>query len=162
LALKKPASEDCSAALAGTAKASEAATTTRQRKARDTSDPQVGSEDVLVVELGRFGHELDAALLQDVDVVGQLQGPADVLLDEEQGGPLRGDLVEVVEDLVDELGGEAERHLVDEDELGPGQPGVGQGQHLLLAAAQRAGPLVEALAEDRERLGGPRHRFLVE
>src|SRR5436305_7900679 len=99
LTLKKPASD--SAPAAGTAKASDAATTTRQRNARDTSDPQVGSEDVLVVELGRFGHKLDAALLEDVDVVGQLQRPADVLLDEQQRHALRSDLVEVLEDLVD-------------------------------------------------------------
>src|SRR6058998_2440676 len=42
------------------------------------SDPQVRSEDLLLAELVGFAHELHATLVEDVDEVGQFEGPGDV------------------------------------------------------------------------------------
>src|SRR5262245_30883103 len=97
--------DDCSLAPAGAAMPSDSTVrSTTERSAPDTSDPQVRGEDVLVVELRRFSHELNPALLQDVHVVGQFERSADVLLDEEERHSLSRDLVQVLEDLVHQLG----------------------------------------------------------
>src|SRR5262245_29388474 len=111
------------------------------------SDPQVRGEDLLLAELIGFAHELHAALVQDVHEVGQFEGPGNVLLHEEQRRSLAGELVQVLEDLVDDLGRQAHRHLVEEDGPGPGDVGPGQGQHLLLTAAHRSRPLREPFPE---------------
>ena len=47
---------------------------------------------------------------------------------------------------------EAERGLVEEQQLRPRHQRAGERQHLLLAAGQRAGLLVHALAQDREEV----------
>jgi hypothetical protein len=96
----------------------------------------------------------DLAAVEQVDVVGQGQGPGDVLLDQEEACPLVGDAAEELEDLVDDLGSEAHGDLVEEHDLGVGDVGAGQGQHLLLAAGQGSGRLAEPFAETGEGFHG--------
>src|SRR5437773_6860876 len=91
--------------------------------------PEVGGEDLLLAELVGLADELHAALGEDVDEVGQFQGPADVLLHQQQRGALGGEAAQVLEDLVDDLGRQPHGDLVEEHRLRPRQVGAGQGQH---------------------------------
>ena len=54
------------------------------------------------------------------------------------------------EQQVEDLRREAERQLVDHQQLRPRQQAARDGEHLLLAARQRAGLLVDPLAQARE------------
>ena len=56
-----------------------------------------------------------------------------------------------VEDVVDDLRRQAERRLVEQQQLGRGHQRAGDRQLLLLAARQRAGRLAGALRQDREQ-----------
>src|SRR5437667_1335330 len=116
------------------ARAAAATATARRRRVAMGSDPQVGGEDLLLAEFVGFAHEGHPSLVEDVDEVGQFEGPGDVLLHEEQGRPLGGQLVQVLEDGVDDRRRQSHGNLVEENRLGPGDVGAGQGQHLLLAA----------------------------
>src|SRR5712691_7995918 len=100
---------------------------------------QVAGEHVVVVEFTRLAAEGDLALVEHVHVVGHGQGPGHVLLDQQQRRARLGQAVEELEDLVDDLGGQAHRHLVEEDDRRVRQVGPGEGQHLLLAAGERPG-----------------------
>src|SRR5438552_18767912 len=73
-----------------------------------------------------------------------------VLLDEEHGGPGRADLADHAEDLLDQDRCEAKGWLVEHKQAWPGHEGPSDGEHLLLAAAQRSGALLQPLAEARE------------
>src|SRR2546423_1373894 len=94
--------------------------TTAPRRAalRMFLNPQIRGKDLLLAELVGLAHELDPALVEDVHEVGQLQRPGHVLLDEQQCGTLGGEPVQVFEDLVDDLAGEAHRALVEKHGLG--------------------------------------------
>jgi hypothetical protein len=85
-------------------------------------------------------------------MVGELQGPGDVLLDQEQGGAGPGQPLDKGEDVVDDLGGQPHRHFVEEDDTGFRHVGPGQGEHLLLPTGKGPGALPHPLAENREGL----------
>ena len=51
--------------------------------------------------------------------------------------------------------GQAERHLVGDDQLWRHREGPGQGQHLLLASGQAPGALGAPIAEDRKAVDRP-------
>ena len=51
---------------------------------------------------------------------------------------------------------QAHRGLVEHEQLGPAHHGAAHGEHLLLAAGERAGRLLAALPEDREEVVGAR------
>ena len=106
----------------------------------------------------RRAAEHHAALVQQVHPVGEGQGAADVLLHDEQGGAGRGDLAEELEDLVHDDRGESHRGLVDQDQLGVGEVGADQRQHLLLPAGQLSGGLAQPAPEHRKGRGGPVQR----
>ena len=117
--------------------------------------------DDLPVLLKLLGRTLDgdAAQLQDISVVGVLQGNVDVLFDDQQRHALIGiDLLEDAEDVGDDQGGEPEGRLVQQQHPGPGHEAAGDGQHLLFAAAQGAAKLLGALLEDGEEV---QDHFLV-
>jgi hypothetical protein len=60
------------------------------------------------------------------------------------------ELLDDVEQLFDDDGRKAERELVDEEDAGLEEQRGRQAEHLLLATRQRAGGLVDPLAQDRE------------
>jgi hypothetical protein len=72
-----------------------------------------------------------------------------------------GKAVEVSEDFIDDLGGEAHRNFVEQYDTRVSDVGMGQGEHLLFPSAHGSGCLVEALAETRKRGGRLGDRFAV-
>src|SRR5438132_13294037 len=76
----------------------------------------VGAEHLGLVELPRLTGEDDLTLVEQEDEIGDLQGPAHILLDKQQRRPLVGQAAQEDEDIVDDAGGEAERSLGEEDE----------------------------------------------
>jgi len=90
--------------------------------------------------------------LEEIRAVGQLEGHGGVLLDEHDGEAPARQLANGARDLAHDDGGEAERRLVEEQALGLGHEPAPDGQHLLLAARERAAALLEALAEPRKEL----------
>ena len=116
--------------------------------AGDRSDvaAEVGGLDRRVLgELGAGALADDLARLEDVGAVGPLERLGGVLLDEQHGGALLVDLRDDVEDLLDELGRQPHRRLVQQQQLRVGHQRAADGQHLLLAAGHRAGDLRSAL-----------------
>src|SRR6266581_5454935 len=118
------------------------------RKASMRLDSQVLMDDGVVgAQLGGRRVVADDALFHDVHAVTDLERQRHVLLHEEDGHALA---VEHADDLVD-LPHHA-RHqpfgrLVEEDDLRLEHHGPRDGEHLLLAARQRAARLVPPLAE---------------
>src|SRR5262249_60915021 len=78
-----------------------------------------------------------------------------VLLDQEHGDPALVDLANRAEDLAHEQGRESERRLVQEQEARARHESAADGQHLLLAARERARALLLALEQSREELAHP-------
>src|SRR6516165_11683074 len=101
--------------------------------------------------------ELDAPVDDDVTAVGDLGRLVEVLL-----GHQHRQLVALLElaDLGDHAGyqnrRQADRGLVDQQDLRRGHEGARDGEHLLLAAAHAAGQLPAALAQHREGLEAER------
>ena len=60
------------------------------------------------------------------------------------------DLADNLEQLGDDRGRQAERQLVDHQQLGPGHERTAQGEHLLLATGEVAGHLARPRTENRE------------
>src|SRR5437763_5078455 len=112
--------------------------------------------EVCPLDVGAFEEHLGRAFLDDapglqyVAAIGHGECLGGVLLDQQDGRALAVDVTNDVEDLVDEDGCQSERRLVEEQHLGLGHQPAGDGQHLLLAAGERAADLVEALADPRE------------
>src|SRR5260370_24989824 len=69
----------------------------------------------------------DPPVFQDIAPVAELQRAQHVLLDKEDGQPLRVDALEIIEDELDHDGGEAEARLVEHEKswLCPGAPAAG-------------------------------------
>src|SRR5215831_14631464 len=115
-------------------------------------DAEIELLDVVLLEQAsaRVFHH-DAPHLQHVAVVSEVEGHVGVLLHEEDGHALLPiDAADDVEDVLDELRGEAQRGLVEEHHGGPGHEGATDGQHLLLAAGEGARALLGAASEDGE------------
>ena len=94
--------------------------------------------------------QTDLAGFQHIAAVGNGERHAGVLLDQENAQPLAPDALDGVEDLLDQVGGEAERGLVEQQQFWARHQGAGDRQHLLLAAGQRACGLPIALAQPRK------------
>ena len=92
--------------------------------------------------------------LHHVDAVGHRHGDVHRLLDEQDGRARLAHRLDGAEQLLDDDRREPERQLVDQEQLGAGDGGHGERQHLLLAAREVAGPLVAAGGQGRE--GGQR------
>jgi hypothetical protein len=86
------------------------------------------------------------AVLQHVAAMRRAQGVVGVLLDEQDGHAVVAvELADDLEDLLDVERRQAERGLVEQQQLRPAHQRAGDRQHLLLAARQRAGALLAAL-----------------
>ena len=95
----------------------------------------------------------DLAPAEDVDGLGQLKAFCTYCSTTTSDMPRFDQLGQGLVDLVDHERGQAQGRLVDQDQLGAGEVGPGQGQHLLLAAGQAAGGLAQPAAEDGEQFG---------
>ena len=87
-----------------------------------------------------------------VRAVGERDRPLGALLDEEHGEPRLADLAERLEDDVDDLRSEAERRLVEQENVGLRDERARDRKLLLLAAGERAGVATAEFLEDREEL----------
>ncbi len=114
-----------------------------------------------VGELARAAGEGDAAHLEHDGAVGDGERHRRVLLDEHDGHALAVDLADDLADLPDHLRRQAERRLIEQQHPRAGHQGAADGQHLLLAPRQEAGPLARAFGEDREELVHPGPRPLT-
>src|SRR5258707_2182829 len=113
---------------------------------------EIGAADgVVLFELGGGSRHHDPAGLEEVGVVGEVEGHRRVLLHQEDAHALlRVDRPQDAEDLRDHEGGQAERGLVEQEQGGAGHERPGDRQHLLLAPRERARLLSAPLGEDRE------------
>src|SRR5262245_57509418 len=83
--------------------------------------------------------EHDAAVLHHVAVVGDLERYGRALLDDQDGdAELAPDFGEPAQQVLDHDRGEAERELVDQQELRPADESAAERQHLPLAAGEEA------------------------
>src|SRR5262245_29220914 len=113
-----------------------------------------GANQVRPQKLRRRTARDQAAALEDVSVVGDRERLGDVLLDQEDGHVLVADAPDERHHLIDEPRRQPERRLVQHEHARPPDQRAGERDHLLLAAAHRAGELAPALAEagkQRER-----------
>src|SRR5690606_10873239 len=101
------------------------------------------------------------AEVEQVGPIGDLQGLAHVLLNQEDRGPGLVQLLDQAEDLLDKVRRQAQRRLVQDEEARMGHERPGDDELLLLTAGQRAARLMQSLAEDRETLAHPLEVFLV-
>src|SRR5260221_7609662 len=111
-----------------------------------------GADPVLVCrELRRRAGMDDLAVIEHIDVIGDLQAHAHVLLDEENRDALVAHPRDDAEDLADDERRQALRRLVEDEQLGVEQQGAADRQHLLLAARELAATIAAALGEAREK-----------
>ena len=103
-------------------------------------------------ELARVTGERHLADVQHVGQVGDPERHGGVLLHQQHRRALPVDLGDDLADLADDAGREAERRLVEQEQLRAGHQRTADGQHLLLAAGQQAAALRTALLEHREHL----------
>src|SRR5438105_2183732 len=102
------------------------------------------------LEIGRFGVMANGALLHDVDALARFERQRHVLLDQEDGDALAMQRIDDLVNLRDHARHQAFGRLVEQDDLGLQHHGARDGEHLLLAARQRAAGLVAPFAEHRE------------
>src|SRR5579862_61482 len=117
-----------------------------------TSVAEIAAADGVVgAELVARAGERNPSGLEDVARLGDLEREMRVLLDDEDGQPLL--LVQLPhdpEDLGDEDRRKTERGLVEQEEPRTVEERAGEGEHLLLAAAERPGLLAAPLGQPGE------------
>src|SRR3954454_3202458 len=121
----------------------------------DKSKSEIQTLDQIVLRklLARVPLELDAAVDDDVPAVGDADRLDEVLLRHQDGEPEAAlQLLDLSDHLRDQERGESDGRLVDEQDLRRRHQRAGEGEHLLLAAAQAARDLTPALLEDGEGL----------
>src|SRR4051794_14174523 len=116
------------------------------------SGPQVrGLHALVVAEVRRRVVERHMPGLEHVAALRHVERVVRVLLDEHDRRALLVDLADHVVDAVDDDRRQAERRLVEEQQLRLGHQGAADREHLLLAAGHRAALLTLALLEAREQ-----------
>src|ERR1700738_3206458 len=103
-------------------------------------------------ELGRRTGIDDAAVIEHVGVVGNLQTHPGILLDEEDRNPFAAHLRDNVKDLAHDQRSEPLRRLIENEQLGVEQQGAADRKHLLLATGKLAPTVELALGKPREKL----------
>src|SRR3972149_10349621 len=92
----------------------------------------------------------DPAIDHDIAAMGELERVIGALLDEENSQALGVEGPDRSEDLLHDQRRQAERRLVQQEQSGASHQRAGDGQHLLLAARQRAATLMLPRLEQRE------------
>ncbi len=82
--------------------------------------------------------------------MGDAERHRGILLDEEDGGALAVDVADRLEDLLDQDGRQPHARLVEQQQARAGHQRPADGEHLLLAARERARDLGQAFLEARE------------
>src|SRR5262245_29974905 len=103
--------------------------------------------DALPGELGRRAFDDDAAAVEDDDVVGHVKDEFCVLLDQHDRQPLGFEPTDGGHDLSHDLRCEPLRRLIHQEHAGVRHERAADREHLLLAARERAGDLLAALAQ---------------
>ena len=106
--------------------------------------------------IGGRHRQADLAVRHQVGAVGECDGALCTLLDEQHRDAALADLRERREDDVDDLRREAERRLVEQQDVGPGDERPRDRELLLLAAGERTCPAPCELLDDRELARRPR------
>src|SRR5215471_1357899 len=104
-------------------------------------------------ELGRRAVDDHTPAVQHDDVVGDVEHELGVLLHEHDRESLRLQSPDGGHHLADDLRRQALRRLVHQEHARVRHQGAPDREHLLLAARERAGDLLAALAQPREKLG---------
>src|SRR5262247_2189712 len=114
--------------------------------------PQILCDDRVVhLDLGRRGVVPDSALLHDVDALAGLERERHILLHQQDRDALPVQHLDDRADLRDHARHQAFRRLVQQDDLGLEHHRAGNGEHLLLAAGERAAGLASPLRQHREK-----------
>src|SRR5205085_1107495 len=112
---------------------------------------EIGARDALVAaQLVGGAAEHDATLLEDVPAIGDGERRLRHLLDDQEREAVVTQTRERLEYLGHETRRQPERRLVEQQQPGPRHQRTRDREHLLLAARERAGELVLALAQDRK------------
>src|SRR3989442_1852264 len=115
------------------------------------------SDGVVPAELGRRPRHDDAARLEEVGVIGEVERRRDVLLDEQDAHALLAvDGAHDAEDLAGDERRESERGLVEEEQARPQHERAPDREHLLLAPGEAPGGLTPSLAQHRKIVVDPR------
>ena len=110
---------------------------------------------LVVLELGRGAGELDAADLEQIGAVDDLEHLLHVLLDDQHGQPFGADAPHQLEHLLHDQRRQAGGRLVHQQQLRLRHQRAADGAHLLLAAGERAGQLLAAVLQAREKARRP-------
>src|SRR5467141_1318477 len=117
--------------------------------------PEIAGAHVLVREqLGAAALHPDGAGLHHIPAIGKLQREVRILLDQQHRDPGVAEHLHRAHHLRYQQRREPQRRLIQQQELRPGHHGAAEGEHLLLAAGQRARRLLAALAQERKALHG--------
>src|SRR5436190_7508669 len=113
----------------------------------------VAFNELVLLELAHAALEHDLAVHDDVAAVGDADRLVEVLLGHQHGQAVALlQLLDLGDGVRNEDRREADRRLVDQEELRRRHERAGEGQHLLLPPGHRAGKLAAPLGEHRERL----------
>src|SRR5207245_3933932 len=94
----------------------------------------------------------NAPAFDDIGAIGEREGEPGHLVDEQDRRRLGAQPVERREEVVDHRGREAERGLVEQQHLRPAHQAARDREHLLLAAREQAGALMQPFPQPREAL----------
>src|SRR5207249_11136049 len=114
----------------------------------------------VVQELGRRSVEGDRPVLQHITVMGHAQYLARVLLGDQDRRARGVDRAYTLENRVEDLGRQAERRLVEEQQPRIAHQRPAEGEHLLFAAGQVRRLESATLAQHREQLVDERKALL--
>src|SRR5216683_3550758 len=106
---------------------------------RTPSEPEVSLANArIILHFGGRAAQNDSSILEDVCAARSIKRDKNVLLDQDERRAFAIDLLNDLDQVVDDVGSQAERELVDHQELRPGHQAAPDRDHLLLAARQRA------------------------
>ena len=101
--------------------------------------PKYACEIDSLLKLFALATELNASLAQHVNLVCEFENTSGILLVDQNCQVLRtAQRIQKIVDLIDHLGRQSQRRLVDKQEPGPRHQGASYHQHLLLAARKLA------------------------
>src|SRR6185369_6087074 len=128
----------------------------RSSRAASRSDPRSKAHIslahlVVLQQLVAGAFQRDASVLEHIGVLRERQRHGDVLLDQDDRGALGVEALDHAEHFLDDGGRQAQRGLVEHDELGLAHQAAADREHLLLAAGHGAGVLAAPLGQAREQ-----------